>query len=57
MVTSGLGGFYPSDLVIGTVEEVQMDDSGAASYAILAPNVDFDTLTEVFIIKDFDIVT
>ena len=57
VVTSGLGGFYPSDLVIGTVEEVQMDDSGAASYAILAPNVDFDTLTEVFIIKDFDIVT
>ena len=57
VVTSGLGGFYPSDLVIGSVEEVQMDDSGAASYAILAPAVDFDALTEVFIIKDFNIVT
>ena len=34
-----------------------MDDSGAASYAILAPAVDFDALTEVFIIKDFNIVT
>ncbi len=57
VVTSGLGGYYPSDLVIGSVVEVQMDDSGAASYAILEPKVDFDSLTEVFIIKSFDIVT
>lgn len=57
VVTSGLGGFYPSGLVIGSVEEVRLDDSGAASYAILAPKVDFDALVEVFIIKSFDIVT
>ena len=57
VVTSGLGGFYPSGLVIGSVEEVQPDDSGAASYAILKPKVDFDELAEVFIIKSFDIVT
>ena len=57
VVTSGLGGFYPSGLVIGSVEEVQLDDSGAAAYAILAPKVDFDQLAEVFIIKSFDIVT
>ncbi len=31
--------------------------SGAASYAIIAPEADFDALTEVFIIKSFDIVT
>ena len=55
--TSGLGGYFPSSLVIGTVEEVQKDDSGTTSYAILAPAVDFDELTEVFIIKSFDIVT
>ena len=57
VVTSGLGGFYPSGLVIGSVEEVRLDDSGAASYAILAPKVNFDQLAEVFIIKSFDIVT
>lgn len=56
VVTSGLGGYYPSGLVIGSVEEVQVDDSGAASYAILAPSVDFASLTEVFVIKSFDIV-
>lgn len=56
VVTSGLGEYYPSGLVIGSVEEVQVDDSGAASYAILIPSVDFSALTEVFVIKSFDIV-
>ena len=55
--TSGLGGFFPSGLVIGYVREVRLDDSGAASYAIVSPAVDFDELTEVFVIKSFDIVT
>lgn len=53
VVTSGLGGYYPAGIVIGSVEEVQMDDSGSASYAILAPAVDFDALAEVFIIRSF----
>ena len=56
-MTSGLLGNYPSGLVIGSVEEVQVDDSGAASYAILAPEADFNALTEVFVIKSFEIVT
>ena len=55
--TSGLGGFFPSGLVIGYVREVRLDDSGASSYAILSPAVDFDALTEVFVVKSFDIVT
>ena len=54
--TSGLGGFYPSGLVIGSVEEVLVDDSGSASYAVLVPAVDFDALTEVFIVKEFEII-
>lgn len=56
VLTSGLGGYYPSGLVIGSVEEVKVDDSGAAPYAIVSPAVDFDALTQVFIIKSFDIV-
>jgi rod shape-determining protein MreC len=54
VVTSGLGGYYPSGLVIGSVAEVHSDDSGAAVYAVLKPTVDFDSLSEVFIIKSFD---
>ena len=56
ITTSGLGGYYPSNLVIGTVESVEADENGLAQYAILSPMLDFDTLTEVFIIKSFDIV-
>lgn len=56
VTTSGLGGFYPSDLVIGTVETVLVDDDGLTQYAVLTPLARFDTLSEVFIIKDFDII-
>ena len=56
VLTSGLGGYYPSDLVIGTVERVEADDNGYAQYAVLRPMVSFDALTEVFVIKEFDIV-
>ena len=54
IVTSGLGGYYPAGLVIGSVAEVQLDDSGATSYAILEPTVYFDDLTQVFVIRSFD---
>ena len=54
VITSGLGGFYPQGLVIGSVEKVQMDPSGSDSYAILTPAVNFDQLTEVFVIRSFD---
>lgn len=56
IVTSGLGGYYPSDLVIGTVERVEADDDGLARYAVVAPMLELDDLTEVFIIKAFEIV-
>ena len=56
IVTSGLGGYYPSGLVIGKVASVKTDDDGLAQYAVIAPMTDFDALTEVFVIKDFDIV-
>lgn len=56
IVTSGLGGYYPSGLVIGTVSSVKTDDDGLAQYAVISPMLDFDALTEVFVIKEFDIV-
>lgn len=56
VVTSGLGGYYPSGLVIGTIEEVQLDDSGSTQYAVIVPSADLDGLTEVFVVKSFEIV-
>lgn len=57
VVTSGVGGYYPPGLVIGTVDEVRPNDSGSAPYAVLTPQTDFNGLTQVAIIKSFDIVT
>lgn len=56
VTTSGLGGFYPGGLAIGTVESVRTGDDGLAQYAVLAPAARLGELSEVFIIKDFDIV-
>ena len=56
VVTSGLGGYYPSDLVIGTVREVMAGDDGLAQYAVLEPAADLEDLRQVFVIKDFTIV-
>ena len=56
VTTSGLGGFYQGGLVIGTVESVRTGDDGLAQYAVLAPAARLGELSEVFIIKDFDIV-
>jgi len=56
VVTSGLGGYYPSQIVIGYVEEVRTSDSGLAQYAIIAPEAELDSLVQVFIVTSFDIV-
>ena len=56
ILTSGLGGYYPSDLVIGHVEEVRTSDNGLEQYAVLTPDAELDSLIQVFIITSFDIV-
>lgn len=56
VVTSGLGGYYPSGLVIGSVDEIRTDEGGVTRYAVLSPHAEISALTEVFIIKDFEIV-
>ena len=56
VLTSGKGDVYPSGLVVGHVEGVFTDPSGMTRYAVILPDVDFDSLVEVFVIKEFDIV-
>ena len=48
VLTSGLGGYYPADLPIGSVREVRTDDSGAASYAVVEPAAELDALKEKY---------
>jgi len=56
VLTSGLGGFLPPDLVIGTVEDLRSDESGASAYALVRPGADLSSVDEVCIIKSFEIV-
>ena len=56
IVTSGLGGYYPYGLTIGSVEDVRTDDGGLARYAVLEPRCDPEGLTDLYIITDFDVV-
>lgn len=53
VVTSGLGGRFPPDLVIGRVIEVQRGEAELHQRAIVQPTVNFDSLEEVFVITDF----
>lgn len=50
VVTSGMGGVFPPELVIGTVATVEHSDRGLFQDATLTPAVDVSRLDEVFIV-------
>jgi len=56
VLTSGKGGAYPSGLLVGRIESIEKDPSGMSDYGVVNPSVSLDLLTQVFVIKDFDIV-
>ena len=52
--TSGTGGIYPRDLILGTVKEVVTGSQAISSYAVIKPGVDYFELHDVFVLIDFD---
>ena len=56
VLTSGSGGAFPAGLVIGTISRVQSEAGGQIEYGIVVPQCDLDSLVQVFIIKDFEVV-
>ncbi|MBE2220357.1 MAG: rod shape-determining protein MreC [Anaerolineae bacterium] len=52
-LTSGLGGEFPQDIVIGRISEVSRSEAELSQQAIVQPAVDFDSLEVVFVITDF----
>ena len=50
LLTSGLGGIYPADLIIGKVTEIKSDSAGNLDYGVVEPSVDFSALYEVLVI-------
>ncbi len=53
VVTSGLGGRFPPDIIIGTVNAVQKQNYQVLQNADLTPAVDFNRLEVVLIITNF----
>lgn len=56
VLTSGMGGVFPSGVVVGTVVEVHTDASGVGRYAVIAPDADLENLRQIFVIKEFDVI-
>ncbi|MBK8988459.1 MAG: rod shape-determining protein MreC [Chloroflexi bacterium] len=52
-LTSGLGGEFPSGIVIGRVIEVNRSEAELSQRALVQPATDFDSLELVFVIIDF----
>lgn len=55
VLTSGAGGKFPKDLVIGTVDQVMTEKNGISEYAVITPSVDLDAITQVYVIKSYEI--
>ena len=51
---SGVGGIYPKDLILGTVENVQESGKDVSFVAVVNPGVVISELTDVFVITDFN---
>ena len=56
LLTSGLGGNYPSDIVVGQVVNVQKKESDIFQTAIVESPIDFSTLRAVLIITNFNAI-
>lgn len=54
ILTSGKGGIYPANLMIGSIEEVKTDSDALTLYAVVKPFADIKNLTDVFVITAFD---
>lgn len=52
--TSGVGGIFPRDLIVGTVVDIVDGTVDISASAVIEPGVDFSSITEVFIITEFD---
>lgn len=56
VLTSGVGGSFPAGLLIGTVTAVMTEAGGQTTYGVVEPACDLDSLSQVFVIVDYDIV-
>lgn len=52
--SSGSGGVFPKDLIIGDVVSLESEPGATTSYAVVKPRVSINDLSQVFVLTDFD---
>ena len=53
VITTGLGGVFPADLLVGVVQELVPEVSGKSTIAVIKPGTDPRTVRHAFIITSF----
>ena len=53
VITTGLGGVFPPDVLVGVVQELVPEASGKSTIAVLKPGADPRTVKHVFIITNY----
>jgi len=56
VVSSGAGGAYPQGLLLGTVSSVHTEAAGQIEFAVVEPFTDLTKLTQIFVIKEYQVV-
>ncbi len=54
VITTGVGGVYPSDIVIGKVTRLGYNEFDTTPYAVIKPYTDLKTVSDVVVITSFD---
>ena len=56
VLTSGRGSVFPQGLLVGSIAEVHTEAGGQTVYGVIEPACDLDSLSQVFVIKEFEVV-
>ncbi len=54
IITTGVGGVYPSDLIIGRVTKLDTNTYDTTPYAVIKPYEDIKTISDVVVITSFE---
>lgn len=53
ITTSGIGGIYPENLIVGKVSDIKYDKYDATKYAVVTPYENIKKVTDVVVLTDF----
>ncbi len=53
ITTTGIGGIYPENLIVGKVSNIKYDKYDATKYAVVSPYEDIRKVTDVVVLTDF----